>query len=142
MYNHVMLIGRLTRDPELKYTPSGVAVSTFTLAVNRGFKRQDGKQEADFIDIVAWRQSAEFAASYLGKGRLVMVDGRLQIRKWTGQDGVARKVAEVVAHRLQPLDRPKEGREEAAPPTGDEETAPPPPDEDLGADLDDPFSEE
>ena len=141
MYNRVVLIGRLTRDPELKYTPSGVAVATFTLAVNRTFKRQDGERDTDFIDIVAWRQRAEFAASYLGKGRLILVEGQLQIRKWTAQDGSTRKVAEVIASNFQTLERPREPAETGAPVHAEEES-PPPPDEDLGADLGDPFRDE
>jgi single-strand DNA-binding protein len=142
MYNHVTLIGRLTKDPELKYTPSGVAVSTLRIAVDRQFKGASGERETDFVDVVAWRQSAEFAASYLAKGRLILVDGRLQIRNWTAQDGTTRRTAEVVANRLQALDRPREG---AAPaPQGGEEGGEPAPQggEDLSADLDDPFSDE
>ncbi len=107
MLNRVVLIGRLANDPELKYTPSGIAVSTFTLAVNRQPNSQ-GEREADFVPIVAWRQSAEFAANYLTKGRMVAVDGKLQIRSWVAQDGTRRKSAEVVADNLRSLDRPKE----------------------------------
>ena len=144
MYNRIVLVGRLTRDPELKYTPSGVAVSTFTVAVGRPFKRADGEKETDFIDVVAWRQRAEFAASYLGKGRLVLVEGALQIRKWTQQDGTARKSAEVIADRLEGLDRPREGGRDAShdepPPPYDE--APPAHAQDLEADIGDPFAEE
>jgi single-strand DNA-binding protein len=108
MLNRVILIGRVANDPELKYTPSGVAVSTFRIAVNRPFKNQQGENEADFIDIVAWRQNAEFAANYLGKGRLVAVEGRLQIRSYTNQAGEKRRVAEVVCDTVRGLDRPKE----------------------------------
>jgi len=106
MLNKVILIGRLANDPELKYTPSGVAVSTFRVAVNRPFKNAQGQNEADFIDVVAWRQAAEFAANYLGKGRLVAVEGRLQIRTYQAQDGSNRRVAEVVCDNLKGLDRP------------------------------------
>lgn len=95
-------------DPELKYTPSGIAVASFRLAVNRNFKSQSGEQETDWIDIVTWRQSAEFAANYLGKGRLVAVEGRLQTRNWVAQDGSKRKAVEVVANRVVGLDKPKE----------------------------------
>lgn len=109
MMNKVILIGRMANDPELKYTPSGVAVSTFRVAVNRPFTNAQGEREADFIDVVAWRQSAEFAANYLGKGRLVAVEGRLQIRSYQAQDGSRRRVAEVVADNLKGLDRPREG---------------------------------
>jgi single-strand DNA-binding protein len=103
MLNRVVLIGRLANDPELKYTPSGIAVTTFTLAVNR-IPNSQGEREADFIPIVAWRQSAEFAANYLTKGR-----------SWVAQDGTRRKSAEVVADNLRSLDRPKQTESEAAP---------------------------
>jgi len=116
MLNRVVLIGRLANDPELKYTPSGIPVATFTLAVNRPIPNAQGEREADFIPIVAWRQSAEFASNYLTKGRLVAVDGKLQIRSWVTQDGSRRKVAEVVADNLRSLDRPKEQAEPAAAP--------------------------
>src|ERR1051325_8794618 len=105
MLNRVILIGRVANDPELKYTPSGVAVSTFRVAVNRPFNNAQGEREADFIDIVAWRQAAEFAANFLGKGRLVAVEGRLQIRSYQAQDGTRRRVAEVVCDTLKALDR-------------------------------------
>jgi single-strand DNA-binding protein len=109
MLNKVILIGRLATDPELKYTPSGVAVTTFRIAVDRRMApNAAGERETDFIDIVAWRQSAEFAANYLNKGRLVAVDGRLQIRNWVAQDGTKRRTAEVVAHDLRSLDRPRD----------------------------------
>src|SRR5947208_15743616 len=108
MLNRVVLIGRLANDPELKYTPSGIAVSSFRLAVDRRFSNAQGERETDFIDIVVWRQDAEFAANYLGKGRLVAVDGRLQIRSWVAQDGTKRRSAEVVADTLKGLDRPRE----------------------------------
>ena len=108
MLNRVILVGRLVADPELRYTPSGVPVASFRLAVDRQFKSQGGERETDFINIVAWRRSAEFAANYLGKGRLVAVEGRLQIRQWTTQDGQRRTTAEVVADNVQGLDRPRE----------------------------------
>src|SRR5437588_9514209 len=108
MLNRVILIGRLANDPELKYTPSGIPVGSFRLAVDRPFNNAQGERETDFIDIVVWRQSAEFAANYLGKGRLVAVDGRLQIRSWVAQDGTRRRSAEVVAETLRGLDRPRE----------------------------------
>ena len=90
MLNRVILIGRLVADPELRYTPSGVPVANFRIAVDRSFTNAAGERETDFINIVAWRQRAEFAANYLGKGRLVAIDGRLQIRQWTTQDGQRR----------------------------------------------------
>jgi single-strand DNA-binding protein len=110
MLNKVILIGRLATDPELKYTASGVAVTSFRIAVDRAFggRNADGEKETDFIDIVAWKQSAEFAANYLNKGRLVAVDGRLQIRNWVAQDGTKRRSAEVVANDLRSLDRPRD----------------------------------
>ncbi len=101
MLNKVILIGRLTRDPELKYTPNGTAVATFTLAVNRKFNRD----ETDFIDIVAWRGLAENCANYLGKGRMAAVEGRLQVRTFEGKDGQKRKATEVVADDVRFLDK-------------------------------------
>ena len=103
--NKIFLIGRLTRDPELRYVPSGQPVANFTLAVDRSFKNSQGERETDFIDIVAWRKSAELATQHLSKGRLVAVEGRLQIRSYEVQDGTRRKVAEVVTDRIQFLDR-------------------------------------
>ena len=111
MLNRVILIGNMANDPELKYTPSGVAVSTFRVAVTRTFTNAQGEREADFIDVVAWRQNAEFAANYLGKGRLVAVEGRLQIRQYQAQDGTKRRVAEVVCDNLKALGRPREAGE-------------------------------
>jgi single-strand DNA-binding protein len=105
--NHVILIGRLTRDPELRYTPNGVAVANFTLAVDRPYTNREGEREADFIPIVVWQKLAETCANHLHKGRLVAVDGRLQIRSYDTQDGQRRRVAEVVAANVQFLDRPR-----------------------------------
>lgn len=101
MLNRVILIGRLTRDPELRYTPNGAAVCNFTLAINRKFN----KEETDFIDIVVWQKAAENCANYLGKGRLAAVEGRLQIRTYETQEGQKRKVAEVVADDVRFLDK-------------------------------------
>ena len=112
--NSVVLIGRMVADPELKYTPSGVAVCSFRIAIDRRFKSESGEKQADFINIVAWRQSAEFAANYLGKGRLVAVQGRLQTRSWVQQDGQKRSTVEVVADSLQGLDRAREGQAPAS----------------------------
>jgi len=113
--NRVILIGRLANDPELKYTPSGIAVTQFRLAVNRPISneaKQSGQEaQADFISIVAWRQSAEFAANYLGKGRLVAIEGRLQVREYVTQDGQKRRDVEVVSDNLKSLERPKDGAE-------------------------------
>lgn len=123
MINRVILVGRMVADPELRFTPSGVAVANFRLAVNRPFTNAQGEREADFIDIVAWRQSAQFAADYLRKGRLVGVEGRLQVRSYTTNDGQRRKVAEVVADSVRALDRGREGeRAGGAPEPAGEET--------------------
>ena len=108
MLNRVVLIGRLTKDPELRYTPSGVAVASFTLAVDRNFKNAQGEREADFIPCVVYRQLAELCASYLTKGKMAAVDGRLQIRAYDGQDGQKRWVTEVVAENVRFLS-PKDG---------------------------------
>jgi single-strand DNA-binding protein len=131
MLNRVILIGRLVADPELRYTPSGVPVANFRIAVDRRFTNAAGERETDFINIVAWRQSAEFAANYLGKGRLVAIDGRLQIRQWTTQDGQRRQTAEVVADSIQGLDRPRD-RDAAAP----EQDAEPPSESEGGGEDD------
>ena len=109
MYNRIILIGRLTRDPELRYVPSGAPVASFTLAVDRPFQNQQGNRETDFIDVVAWRKTAEQVSQYLTKGRMVAVEGRLQIRSYETQDGQKRKVAEVVADGVRFLDRAKPG---------------------------------
>ncbi len=103
--NKIFLIGRLTRDPELRYVPSGQPVANFTLAVGRPFKNGQGERETDFIGVVAWRKSAELVTQYLSKGRLVAVEGRLQIRSYEAQDGTKRKVAEVITDRIEFLDR-------------------------------------
>lgn len=104
MMNRVVLVGRLTRDPELRYTPSGVAVATFTLAVNRNFTNQQGEREADFINCVVWRRPAENVANYLKKGSLAGVDGRLQTRSYEDQTGRRVYVTEVVADSVQFLE--------------------------------------
>ena len=106
--NHIVLIGRLTRDPELRYTPNGVAVANFDLAVDRPTTNQQGERETDFIRIVVWQKQAEHCANYLKKGRLVGVEGRLQIRSYETQDGQKRRVAEVIANFVQFLDRNRE----------------------------------
>ncbi len=109
MLNRIILIGRLVKEPELRYTPNGIPVATFRLAVDRTFTNsQTGQRETDFIDIVTWRKLAENCAQHLGKGRLVGVEGRLQIRSYETQDGQKRQKAEVVADNVQFLDRPKE----------------------------------
>ena len=100
MLNKIILMGRLTRDPELRRTQSGTAVTSFSLAVDRDFKSQSGEKETDFIDIVAWRQTAEFVSKYFTKGSMVAVSGRLQMRDWTDRDGNKRTSAEVVADNV------------------------------------------
>ena len=98
MLNHIVLMGRLTRDPELRYTQSQIPVASFSLAVDRDFGGRDGgERQTDFIDIVAWRSTAEFVSKYFTKGSMAVVSGRLQIRDWTDRDGNKRRSAEVVA---------------------------------------------
>ena len=104
LINRVVLVGRLTKDPELRYTPSGVAVATFTLAVNRTFANQQGEREADFVNCVVWRKQAENVANFLKKGSLAGVDGRIQTRNYEGQDGKRVYVTEVVAESVQFLE--------------------------------------
>ena len=101
MLNHIVIMGRLTRDPELRRTGSGTAVASFTLAVDRDFSPKDGSErETDFIDCVAWRQTGEFVSKYFTKGRMAVVSGRLQIRSWTDKEGNKRRTAEVVADNV------------------------------------------
>lgn len=100
MLNKIILMGRLTRDPELRHTGNGTAVASFSIAVDRDFKSQSGEKETDFIDIVAWRSTAEFVSKYFSKGRMAVVEGRLQIRDWTDRDGGKRRSAEVVADNI------------------------------------------
>ncbi|TDF94365.1 single-stranded DNA-binding protein [Paenibacillus piri] len=109
MLNRVILIGRLTRDPELRYTPSGVAVTTFTLAVDRPFVNQQREREADFINIVTWRQLAETCANYLRKGRLAAVEGRIQVRNYDNNEGRRVYVTEVIADNVRFLESPNSG---------------------------------
>src|SRR5690625_3630067 len=104
MLNRVVLVGRLTRDPDLRYTASGVAVANFTVAANRPFRNQQGEQEADFINCVVWRKTAENLANYMKKGSMIGVDGRIQTRSYEGQDGRMVYVTEVVAENIQFLE--------------------------------------
>ena len=142
--NVVVLIGRLVADPELRYTPSGVAVCSFRIAVDRWAKSETGEKEADFIDIVAWRHSAEYAANYLTKGQRVAVNGRLQVRSWVQPDGQKRWKAEVIAENLQGLEKPREGAgSQAAPEPGAEAPAAAAAGESPESEMDyDPFAEE
>ena len=100
MLNKIILMGRLARDPELKRTTSGTAVTSFSLAVDRDFKSQSGEKETDFIEVVAWKNTAEFVSKYFTKGRMAVVEGRLQIRDWTDKAGNKRTTAEVVADNV------------------------------------------
>lgn len=100
MLNKVFIMGRLTADPELRRTQAGLPVTSFSLAVDRDFKGTDGKRVTDFIDVVAWRSTAEFVTKYFTKGRMAVVEGRLQIRNWTDKDGNNRRTAEVIAENM------------------------------------------
>lgn len=109
MLNKIFLMGRLTRDPELRRSGSGTAVSSFSIAVDRDFKGQGGEKETDFIDIVAWRNTAEFVSKYFTKGRMAVVEGRLQIRDWKDKEGNNRRSAEVVADNVYFGDSKRDG---------------------------------
>lgn len=101
MLNHITIMGRLTRDPELRHTGNGTPCANFTVAVDRDFgKNENGEKETDFVPVVAWRQTGEFVSKYFTKGRMAVVSGRLQIRKWTDKDGNKRETAEVVADQV------------------------------------------
>ena len=109
MLNKIILMGRLTRDPELRRTQSGTSVASFSLAVERHFKSQRGEKETDFIDIVAWRNTADFVSKYFTKGRMAIVEGRLQIRDWTDKDGGKRRSTEVIADNVYFGDSKRDG---------------------------------
>lgn len=113
MLNRIIVMGRMTRDPELRRTNSGTAVASFTVAVDRDFKSQSGEKETDFIDVVAWRNTAEFVSKYFSKGRMAVVEGRLQIRDWTDKDGNKRRSAEIVADSVYFGDSKRDGGETA-----------------------------
>lgn len=119
MLNHIVLMGRLTRDPELRRTGSGTAVASFSLAVERDYAPQGQDRETDFIDVVAWRSTAEFVDKYFTKGQMAVVSGRLQIRSWTDKEGNKRRTAEVVADNVYFGEPKRDGQPEkasAAPP--------------------------
>ena len=122
MLNRVILIGRLTADPELRYTQNGTAVTNFRLAVERGYTNQSGQREVDFIPIVVWDKQAETCANYLNKGRLVAVDGRLQVRSYDAQDGSRRWVTEVVAQDVRFLDWGRQSDQESDNPQGTDQS--------------------
>ena len=109
MLNRIIVMGRMTRDPELRRTNSGTAVASCTVAVDRDFKSQSGEKETDFIDVVAWRNTAEFVSKYFSKGRMAVVEGRLQIRDWTDKDGNKRRTAEIVADSVYFGDSKRDG---------------------------------
>ena len=109
MLNHIVIMGRLARDPELRRTGSGIAVTSFRLACDRDFKSQSGEKETDWIDVVAWRNTAEFVSKYFTKGRLAIVEGRLQTRDWTDKDGNKRVATEVVAENVYFGDSKRDG---------------------------------
>jgi len=109
MLNKIIVMGRLTRDPELRRTQSGLAVTSFSVAVDRDFKSQSGERETDFIDVVAWRQTAEFVSKFFAKGRMAVVEGRLQMRDWTDRDGNKRRSAEIVADNVYFGDSKRDG---------------------------------
>ena len=111
MLNKIILMGRLNRDPELRRTNSGTPVASFSIAVDRDFKSQGGEKETDFIDIVVWRSTAEFVSKYFTKGRMAVVEGRLQIRDWNAQDGTKRRTAEVIADNVYFGDTKKEAQQ-------------------------------
>ena len=115
MLNRVVLMGRLTRDPEIRRTGSGTPVTSFTLAVDRDFK-SNGEKETDFIEVVAWRKTAEFVSKYFTKGRMAVVEGRLQIRDWTDKDGNKRRSAEIVADNVYFGDSKEKKEPEYTPP--------------------------
>jgi len=117
MLNHINIMGRLTKDPELRHTGTGTAVASFTLAVDRDFKSQDGQKETDFIPCVAWRNTAEFVSRYFTKGRMAVVSGRLQMRSWTDKNGNKRVSAEVVADNIYFGDSQKTAQSSAEAPT-------------------------
>lgn len=114
MLNRVILIGRATKNPELRYTPSGIATTGFTLAVDRPFSSQSGERETDFIPVVTWRQLAETCSNYLRKGRLVAVEGRIQVRSWESDNG-KRFITEVIADNVRFLERNQTTAEEPDP---------------------------
>ena len=109
MLNRITIMGRLVKDPELRRTQSGVAVTSFRMAVDRDFKSQDGSKQADFFDVVAWRNTAEFVSKYFAKGRMAIVEGRLQSRDWTDKDGNKRVAIEIVADNIYFGDSKRDG---------------------------------
>lgn len=123
MLNHITVMGRLTRDPELRRTGSGIAVASFTVAVDRDIaNKESGERETDFIDCVAWRGTGEFVSKYFGKGSMAVVSGRLQIRNWTDKDGQKRRTAEILADNVYFGGVKKDGVQAATAPRNQPET--------------------
>ena len=122
MLNNIIIMGRLTRDPELRRTQGGTAVTSFTMAVDRDFKSQSGEKETDFIDVVAWRNTGEFAAKYLAKGRMAAVEGRIQVRDWQDKDGNRRKSVEVVADNVYFADSKRDSKPQESRTVDDQES--------------------
>lgn len=118
MLNKIVILGRLTKDPELRRTQSGTAVASATVAVDRDFKNQDGNRDTDFIPIVAWKGTGEMLAKYFSKGRMIVVEGRLQLRDWTDNDGNKRRTAEIVANSVYFGDSKRDGGETVEPKGG------------------------
>lgn len=116
MLNKIVVMGRLTQDPEMRRTQSGIAVTSFSVACDRDYKGQDGEKETDFIDVVAWRNTAEFVCKYFTKGRMAVIDGRLQLRDWTDRDGNKRRSTEIVANSVNFGD--SKPQDQAAPASG------------------------
>jgi len=142
--NNVVLVGRLVRDPEMKYTANGTALARFRIAVDRGTRDESGEKQTDWIDVVTWRQSAEFVGNYLSRGALIAVEGRIQTRSWQTQDGQNRWSVEVNAFRITALEsRAERERREAASEEPPEEMGAPVPD-DFGEapDEGDPFADQ
>ena len=115
MLNHITIMGRLTRDPELRRTGSGTAVASFTVAVDRDYSGKDSEKKTDFIDCVAWRQTGEFISKYFAKGRMIVVDGRLEMRDWTDKDGNKRRSAEVIVENAYFGDSKRDTEQTSAP---------------------------
>lgn len=113
MLNHITIMGRLTKDPELRRTQSGTSVTSFSLAVDRDFKSQSGEKETDFIECVAWKNTAEFVSKYFQKGRMAVVSGRLQLRDWTDKEGAKRRSAEIVADNVYFADSKQDQNQES-----------------------------
>lgn len=118
MLNHITVMGRLVRDPELRTTQSGVSVTSFTVAVDRDFQPKDGERQADFIDCVAWRQAAEFVSKHFSKGRMIVVDGSLQSRKWQDKSGQNRVSWEILADSVYFGDSKRDGAADDHPAAG------------------------